>query len=508
MAIDWNSITSERKSKFFKGLRKDINYLNFERAVSDMNHVIYNLGLHGGGVIQDPLIFDFDYISSVKDLNFYETIYNIYKVAIYYLKELHDKYKSAFPDEMDFVKFMFESIKYKVSDRNFIVANNKSVGYDLNQEEIKYYTKLRKRILDRVFFYGSITMNPYYDILYKELSEKKLKKCVDFCKKIEHEVEKRLSKKGFKNLNSSLDEVEMKLVDEIFDSVIEDLPELEFLNSDSVVTRRIKQNTKNFLDSKNPTKTELLNSSAEVCSFLINYLLSNDTGLLAQNIAFDGYRFFNIGTGETVRLDESQISTIIGSSEREDQSNFVLNEVFAKMLIYGDKQLVSLNGDRYVEKEEFDASGNLILRTRKSIYRLKMDEVSDEKMKLGYFEKVLNCNLQDGTFDIALYYYCDDKAAKGIQLMRCDKISKTYMGRPSSHRQMGGGKIYSTCHIHMYNLLNAILKNYSKPETLGQMDIFDKIIIKNETLQDVEFLFNQKCGISGYDRSSVLKEKS
>ena len=116
-------------------------------------------------------------------------------------------------------------------------------------------------------------------------------------------------------------------------------------------------------------------------------------------------------------------------------------------------------------------------------------------MGLGYFCKVKEHNITRNTFSIALYYFNDPNSEHGIQLLRLDKVAESFKGSPASHNLRGKEKIESTMHIHKYNLIDAVLKNYERKDSLGKMDIKYNFICPASDIYAAEELFNNKCGI-------------
>ena len=95
-----------------------------------------------------------------------------------------------------------------------------------------------------------------------------------------------------------------------------------------------------------------------------------------------------------------------------------------------------------------------------------------------------------------MYYFADPNSTNGIQLLRLDKVADMFKGKPASHNLRGKEKIETTMHIHKYNLVDAVLKNYQSPDSLGKMDIsYNFISVSKPNIYAAEELFNNKCGI-------------
>ena len=107
-----------------------------------------------------------------------------------------------------------------------------------------------------------------------------------------------------------------------------------------------------------------------------------------------------------------------------------------------------------------------------------------------------------------LYYIPDQNAALPIQLFRIDKVEDTYRGAPASHNLRGKEKIETTLHTHTYNLIDAVLKNLTKDESLGKMDL-SHIFPTTQGLDPkiIEEYFDYFCGIHGNYLKRVNQQK-
>ena len=107
-----------------------------------------------------------------------------------------------------------------------------------------------------------------------------------------------------------------------------------------------------------------------------------------------------------------------------------------------------------------------------------------------------------------LYYYPDQEGEQPIQLFRIDKVEDLFKGAPASHNLRGKEKIETTLHAHTYNLIDAVLKNYTKDESLGKMDLSHIFPIANGLDQKViEEYFDCFCGIHGQHLRKVNQAK-
>ena len=153
--------------------------------------------------------------------------------------------------------------------------------------------------------------------------------------------------------------------------------------------------------------------------------------------------------------------------------------------------------------------------TDKTLYRVNYFPVDPswhikfyQNIELGRFCKVKEYNVDKGTYSFSLYYFADQEADKGIQLFRIDKVEKMFKGAPASHNLRGKEKIENTLHAHSYNLVDAVLKNYNKADSLGKMDL--SLIFPNPDNLDsqiIEEFFDYFCGIHGQYLKRVNEQK-
>jgi hypothetical protein len=128
-------------------------------------------------------------------------------------------------------------------------------------------------------------------------------------------------------------------------------------------------------------------------------------------------------------------------------------------------------------------------------------------IELGNFCKVKEYNQTKGTYSYMLFYYPDQEGEQPIQLFRIDKVEDMFKGAPASHNLRGKEKIETTLHAHTYNLIDAVLKNYTKDESLGKMDLSHIFPPNGLDYKIIEEYFDCFCGIHGQHLRKVNQSK-
>ena len=132
----------------------------------------------------------------------------------------------------------------------------------------------------------------------------------------------------------------------------------------------------------------------------------------------------------------------------------------------------------------------------------------NSNIEIGNFCKVKQFNRTQGTYSYMLFYFPDNDGKQAIQLFRIDKVADSFKGAPASHNLRGKEKIQTTLHAHSYNLIDAVLKNYTREDNLGKMDI-SHIFPTTDGLDSkiIEEFFDCFCGIHGKYLKKVNQKK-
>ena len=339
----------------------------------------------------------------------------------------------------------------------------------------------------------------------KVLDSAKAEDVADFIDEIEATIDKIFEVEGLDKNDKGL------RVNLLHEYLVVYLPN-SFFQGDNLTTKKININTTRFegKDPKYRNTPELLKGLA----FLENHILAEIAGLPERGIAFDGFRFFYTATGKahpfkTFNLHQSMLA----GADRYAQSNFVLNEDFAMGLLRLPKKFTKINNQNFVKTTNV-VDGDTI-DTYKTMYRKSFRTHNPDadfwfniNLEMGYFCKVKEYNRTQGTYSFSLFYMPDKEGEQAIQLFRIDKVADTFKGAPASHNLRGKEKIETTLHAHTYNLIDAVLKNYTKEESLGKMDL-SHIFPTADGLDPkvVEEFFDCFCGIHGRHLKKVNQQK-
>lgn len=402
------------------------------------------------------------------------------------LETLYKKHESEYASIYDFEHDLFNNLKTFVSNQAVLASNNELPKRKLTTAEAVKYEETRNLYIQIIRSLDK--QHADSQIISETLKEIPVEILANYVDKVEKVVDERF------NAPNNISPREGILYDYLHTII-----PFSSGNGDNLVTQQINLNLTrlNGLDPKYaniPTHLKAL-------GFLENQLLLAETSLDKQGIGFDGYRFFNTETGNGVFTNTVSLNkTRLGNADFEKQSNFVMDEEYADMLISIHKIHKKVNNKDTVRYMKV-VDGDTIITT-KTLFKPALEGVHsllkgtvERRLGLGYFCKVKEHNITQNTFSIALYYFNDPNSENGIQLLRLDKVAESFKGSPASHNLRGKEKIESTMHIHKYNLIDAVLKNYERKDSLGKMDIKYNFICPASDIYAAEELFNNKCGI-------------
>lgn len=486
-----------------KSILKDNNFIQLMNSVNKINiDVFENYKINKAyGVQTSTLRINYD--KAISNQNLYDDSFKFYQQANKFLKDLYSSYSTEFLTYDEFVVALFDKLKNYVVLNNVLPSNNIKQKRVLNPIEIKDYQNRKDEYIRLILTQGIPDLNNLSAV--KVLENIDLERFADFFDKVENEVNTIMTINSYdvNNKNQRLTILKEYL------TVL--LPE-SFRNGDDLVTQKIDINKIRFdgFDVKyKDTPTHL-----KTLAFLENHILLSELGYLKNNVGFDGFRFFDTISGKSINLNTKNLhKTKLSGAERLAQSNFVLDENFAAALLSMPKKFMKIRNKNCIKSTAI-VDGDTI-ETVKVMYRKKFqthDSVRDglfnDHLKIGYFCKVKEFNKTKGTYSFMLYYFPDQDANQAIQLFRIDKVEDMFKGAPASHNLRGKEKIVNTLHTHTYNLIDAVLKNHTKQESLGKMDLshifptadaFDSKII--------EEYFDCFCGIHGNYLRKVNQKK-
>lgn len=470
-----------------EGLFKNINFVEFVNYVENIKLDIFNKEING--FIEKKVrgehgtVFDGKKIRSKNYIQQYQANFLNYKSALNKIKDLYTDFKTHYDTELEFIEDLFLILKNNISQH--IAKSNNSLPSAKHLDN-EFYDKKRKEYLSLMILPFIHSKKLHLRILYNKLKDSSIDEIKLFIDYIENKAQT-LEASGYRRDTSLMYLLGI------------DLDKSMTRDNTHLISQKILINKHNF-NSNNP---KLKNDSKllKVLTFLLNYIELYKTGMIDKGIGFDGFRFFD-KNGKNVNIDyEKMIKTKLIYADREKQSNFVLNEDFAIAIKNIYKKPIKINGNKEQLIYNIIEDGDTI-KVTKTMFKLHFlwhdayNEKNDDGLYPGYCVKVKRENLNNGNFDFAIYYFCDSEMKHGIQLARMDKISDLYLGNPSSHILRGGEKIYSTFHMHIYNILDAVVKNYKKQISLGAMDIaYNFLNLTNIDICFAEELFNNACGI-------------
>ena len=423
----------------------------------------------------------------VNDNTLFKRLANNYHNAKNCLENLYKKHEDEYVDMYEFERELFNNLKGYVSNQAVLASKNELPKRKLTTEEAVKYEEARNLYIQMI---RSIDKgHADSQLIAESLKTLPLEILADYVDKVEKVVEERYNKP---NNNSP----RMAILHDYLSTIVP----FSSTYGNNLVTQKIDINTTRLKGSD--PKFALMPTHLKALAFLENQLLLSDTGLDKQNIGFDGYRFFNTITNSTILSSTLKLNlTFLSTADISKQSNFVLDEDFADMLISIHKVHRKVTNKNVITSVQ-EVDGDTIITT-KTLFKPVFDDLPKARrtyvqlcMGLGHFCKVKEYNKTKNTFNIELYYFADPNSTNGIQLLRLDKVADMFKGKPASHNLRGKEKIETTMHIHKYNLVDAVLKNYQSPDSLGKMDIsYNFISVSKPNIYAAEELFNNKCGI-------------
>lgn len=463
-----------------KSLLNNNKFIELQKIVQKINLDICSDANVTGGVLFDKLKVLDKQLKNLQNDNFIN-----YKEALSKIDELYNDYSSDYADKIEFVVDFFNCLKNEMS--KYIQKSDNSLPMQ-KQTNKQYYENIKNEYLDVLSQATSKDLTVL--LIESELKTQTIEKLIYFIDNVEIMVNDILVSN---NWDSSK---RRECLDFILFSYLKDSTTI---TGNSIISQKIKVNKDAF--DLNNSKSKNLLPLLNVASFLLNYINLHNSGMLDNNIGFDGYSFFTLNKGDRIRSNSFALNlTNLSNAERELQSNFVVNEKLAMALLSVHKKHMKVRGkDALIYTETKDGENFKVIKTLFKPQFCKdeiLDDVYKDKLKLGYFVKVKKINLDNNNFEIILYYYCDKELKHGIQLFRADKVDSMFKGLPASHILRGGEKLYSTLHIHLYNIIDATLKNPEKESSLGAMDIAYNFLNPDSiTINMAEEFFNQACGI-------------
>ena len=486
-----------------KTILKDANFINFLNSVSNMKVDIFETveDTKAFGITRSKFRISFDKV--ISNPKIYSNCYAAYTQAMANLTALYSSYTTEFATIDEFAIELFDKLKNHVVMSNVLPSNNNTTKRVLTPTEVAHYESKRLHYIENIISQVIPKLNTLAAV--KVLENAKIEDVASFIDDTEAQIDYLITKLGG-DVNSQ--GLRTAVLHEYLATY---LPE-SYVQGDNLTTKKIEINKTRFdgHDPKYSTTPEQLKGLA----FLENFILANNLGLTAKNIAFDGYRFFDTTTGNSISVNTKNLHlSKLASADRYLQSNFVLNEDFARALLAFPKKYVKIRGQKYIQTSNV-VDGDTIVTT-KLLYRPK--SVSKDihranqfglNIDLGNFCKVKEFNQSKGTYSFMLYYYPDQEGTQPIQLFRIDKVEDMFKGAPASHNLRGKEKIETTLHAHTYNLIDATLKNYTKDESLGKMDL-SHIFPVADGLDSkiVEEYFDHFCGIHGLHLRKVNQAK-
>lgn len=485
-----------------KTILKDSNFIDFINNVSKMKIDVFETVEDNKAFGIKRSKFRINYDKVIENSNVYGDCYAYYKLAMKNLIDLYSAYTAEYPTIEEFAVGLFDELKNYMVMTNVLLSDNNASKRTLTPTESAYYESKRLNYIESVISQGHRLNNM---AAIKVFENAKAEDIANFIDETEKKVDDAILEIGGDVTDKSLRDIFLH------EYLVTYLPE-SFFQGDNLTTQKIEINKTRFSgsDPKYSNSPECLNALA----FLENFILANDLGLTAKGIAFDGFRFFDISSGETIHTNTNNLhKKQLASADRYLQSNFVLNEDFARALLTLPKKFAKINGKNCI-KTTAVVDGDTI-ETTKVLYRkkfvtknVKRDIRFNLNLELGSFCKVKEYNKDKDTYSFMLYYYPDQDGSQPIQIFRIDKVEDMFRGAPASHNLRGKENIKTTLHTHTYNLIDAVLKNYTKEESLGKMDLSHIFTSANAfDIKLIEEYFDCFCGIHGLHLRRVNQAK-
>lgn len=457
-------------------LNNDKNFLDLVKYINLINLDIFCIDSE-----DDSVYFDYDKLLTKNIEQQSQTNYQNYLSALDKLNDLYSTYRSNYPTIIEFVNEMYICLKNDISKKYVLKSDNSLPQKQLTQQQLNYYESKKKEYLEILKFHSSTDLSVL--LIESQLKKQKIDNLINFIDLVEEKVSKYVDE------NTSSKNDRANALDKI---LFVELKKSTIKKGNNLISQKININ-----------KSKLQNniSTLATCGFLLNYINLYEKNFLAQNIGFDGFYFFDLTTGKRIRKNSYQLNKDnLSFVERNLQSNFVINENFAKALLNFPKKHMQIRRKKSLIYTEIDNGEKYkVIKTLfqpKYPRNTKVHILLSFALNLGYFVKVKRINQNNGSYEIMLYYYCDKDSQHGIQLLRTDKVENLFKGNPASHILRGGEKIFTLLHIHEYNLIDACIKNNSKQSSLGNMDIaYNYLNPDNVSMNLAEEMFNQKCSI-------------
>ena len=475
-----------------KTILKDSNFIDFIGNASKMNIDIFETIEENKAFGVKRSKFRINYDKVIQNSNIYGDCFNHYKKAMQNLTDLYSNYTTEFATIDEFAVDVFDKLKNYLVNSNVLPSSNNSQKRVLTPTDAATYEAKRLSYIKSIISHGTQLNNM---AAIKVLETAPVENIANFIDATESTIDQVITDLGENVSDQALRDVLLH------EYLVSYLPE-SYIQGDNLTTQKIEINKTRFSgqDPKYTSSPEQLKALA----FLENFILANNLGLTAQGVAFDGFRFFNTTTGQTIHANTQNLhKSKLSTADRYLQSNFVLNEDFAKALLVLPKKFVKTRGKNCIKTTSV-VDGDTIEST-KVLYRkkfvtknIKRDVCFNLNLELGSFCKVKEFNKDKGTYTFMLYYYPDQEGEQPIQLFRIDKVEDMFKGAPASHNLRGKEKIETTLHAHSYNLIDAVLKNYTKEESLGKMDLSHVFSSANAfDSKLIEEYFDCFCGIHG-----------
>ena len=494
-----------------KNILQDTEFIKLMKHVSNINVTYIKKNEHNG-----ETYFDF------KNKDFFQEQKNCYQEYLNSFNSflnLYSSYTSEFGTPLEFAENLFSMLKEYVVVKNVLPSNNIDKKRVLTQDEIAFYEAKRDEYIKLLLNFGK--HHQYYTGLISTLMvlrKSKAEEIANTFDKIERDylekynIEKSLYVDAIDQDNNERVKNPQNVTQRKFDEenfrknyFIDMLPLYfisQYKSGNDIVTKKISINKDRFsgIDIKFKDTPEYL----KVLAFLENYILAEQKGLICKGIAFDGFRFFHIKSGQTVNYSSNWElgKTNLTGTDRFSQSNFVLNEDFASALLSIKKKSLKICNKNFIKSTDIVDGETIITtkqmyrRTDNSLAGLNSRDLYGELIDFGAFCKVKEFNKTRGTYSYYLFYLPNNDNENAIQLFRIDKVPDMFKGVVASHNLRGKEKIETNLHAHTYNLIDAVLKNIHRLDNLGKMDLSHIFPISEGLSRGmVEEIFDKFCGI-------------
>ena len=325
-----------------KKVLKDSDFLDMIESIKKMTIDVFDDKTQekAYGIKFSKKIISYDKV--INGDNLYDDCYTYYKESVKKLNDLYLKHSSEFLSLYDFVVALFENLKNYVVLTSVLPSKNILPPRNLSTTEEMYYDQKKEEYKKLILSRPQQSVNLLASIKVFENSDRQ--NIIDFIDQTEMFIDSFMTENG-------LDVSDKKLKQNLLFEYLSLYLENSYLSGDNLTTKKININTTRFdgkdLNYKNTP--DLLKGLA----FLENYILAENAGLLSKNIAFDGFRFFDTKTGKTQNASTLNLhQTKLSGADIYAQSNFVLNEDFAKSLLMFPKRFVKTKGVSHIKIKE------------------------------------------------------------------------------------------------------------------------------------------------------------